>query len=97
MLGIEQPNGKAASVSKKIVHLFVSKLCLRQAQQYLVPLWATMVATGSMNLLEPSHSTKTTNTLMLADCFSMMGHKRQHTNEHMAYVVSLTTVSAATH
>ena len=30
--------GKAASVSINIVNLFVSKLCLCQAQQYLVPL-----------------------------------------------------------
>ena len=31
--------GKAAFVSRNIVYLFVSKLCLRQAQQYLVPLY----------------------------------------------------------
>ena len=30
--------GKEASVSRNIVHLFVSKLCWPQAQQYLVPL-----------------------------------------------------------
>ena len=29
---------KVASVSQNIVHLFVSKLSLPQAQQYLVPL-----------------------------------------------------------
>ena len=31
--------GKVASVSRNIVHLFVSKLSLPQAQQYPVPLW----------------------------------------------------------
>ena len=30
--------GMAASVSRNIVHLFVSKLFVCQAQQYLVPL-----------------------------------------------------------
>ena len=31
-------SGKVASVSRNIVHLFVSKLPLPKAQQYLVPL-----------------------------------------------------------
>ena len=30
--------GKATSISRNKVHFFVSKLCLHQAQQYLVPL-----------------------------------------------------------
>ena len=30
--------GKEPSDSRNIVHLLVSKLCLRQAQQYLVPI-----------------------------------------------------------
>ena len=30
--------GKAASVSGNLVHLFVSQLCLSQAQQYLISL-----------------------------------------------------------
>jgi hypothetical protein len=31
--------GKEASTSKNLVHLIVSQLCLRQAHQYLVPIF----------------------------------------------------------
>ena len=34
--------GRAASVSRKKVQLFVPKLCLRQAQQYLGSLWLSL-------------------------------------------------------